>query len=123
MEGFLDQLAKRFTMAKSTSTTLILVLLIICTFPIWIGIAGGVFGLAAGVFGAVVGIIAALFGTLGGILGAIFGAIAKVFSSIFGTIFHWGDWHPHIHLSNPLTIAAIILVIVLIAKSRKQSVK
>ena len=108
-------------MSRSASTTL-LVILMICTFPIWIGIAGGIFGLAAGLFGAAIGIVAGVFGVFGGILGAIFGVIGKVYSSIFGTIFHW-DFHPGFHFSNPIILALIVLAIIIIAKSKKQPVK
>ncbi len=111
-------------MAKSTSgsSTLLIVILLVLTFPIWIGIAGGLFGLAMGLFGAAIGIVAALFGVLGGILGAIFGAIGKVFGWIFGGLFSW-NYFPGIHLPGPVTLLLIVLIIALIIQSRKSPIK
>ncbi len=96
-------------MTRSNSS-LLLVLLIIFTFPIWIGIAGGLFGLIVGVFGACIGIIA-------GVLGAIFGAIGSVFG-----IFDWFSF-PHIHLSGFrfFLVVAIIFAIVMMSRSKKKS--
>jgi len=83
-------------MSRSNST--LLIVLLIFTFPIWIGIFGGLFGLVAGVFGAVIGIIA-----------GIFGAIIGVFSwSLPGFPF------------SCFTIIALIFFVVLISKSRKK---
>lgn len=53
----------------STSTKVLLVLLLILTFPIWIGVV-------AGLFGALVGIIGALFGIIVGFIGAAIGLVA-----------------------------------------------
>ena len=108
-------------MSKSASSTLIVVLLIL-TFPIWIGVAGGLFGLMMGLFGAVIGIVAGFFGILGSVLGAIFGAIAEVFSWVFGGFFGW-DYYPHISFPRPLTWIVIIFGIVLISQSRKKQTK
>ncbi len=89
-------------MTRSNSTLLI-VLLMIFTFPIWIGIFGGLFGLAAGLFGVCIGIIA-------GIFGAIFGSIGYIF-----------DWSfPHFPISGAFVIALIFLI-VLISKSKKKN--
>ncbi len=94
--------------SKSSTSTLLIVLLIVFTFPLWLGIAGGIFGLIAGLFGAVFGIIAAVFG-------AVIGAIG----GIFGWIFDW-DWpFSHFYHWNIFTIIAIAAVIVLISRSRK----
>lgn len=109
------------TMSKSASSVLIVILLIF-TFPIWIGLAGGLFGLMMGLFGAVIGIVAGFFGILGGVLGAIFGAIAEVFSWIFGGLFGW-DYFPHVSFPRPLTLVLIVFVIVLITQSRKKQTK
>ena len=104
-------------MAKSTSTILIVVLFIL-TFPIWIGLAGGIFGLVMGLFGAAVGIIAGIFGAIAGILGAIFGVVAELFSWIFGGIFNFDIYSPHISFPRPFTLLLIILVAVLVMRSR-----
>lgn len=110
-------------MAKSTSaSTVLIVILLVLTFPIWIGIAGGLFGLAMGLFGAAIGIIAALFGVFGGILGAIVGVIGNLFSWIFGGVFG-GQYFPGIQLPSPVTLLLIVLVIALIIQSRKSPIK
>ena len=105
-------------MAKTTGGTILIALIILCTFPIWIGLAGGLFGIIAGLFGAI-------FGIIGGLFGAIFGTIGAIFKGIFSILFGWsgnwgGDWNffPHFHW-NGFTIAAIVLVIFLLARSRK----
>ena len=59
-------------MSKSNSTLLI-VLIVIFTFPLWIAVAGGIFGLIGGLFGALFSIIGALIGAIGSVIGAIFG--------------------------------------------------
>lgn len=65
-----------------TTTTLLIVLIVIFTFPVWIGILGGLFGIVMGLFGAAFGIVGAIFGI-------VFGGIG----SLFGSFFHW-SWHP-----------------------------
>lgn len=94
-------------MTRSNSTLLI-VLLMIFTFPIWIGIFGGLFGLAVGLFGVCIGVIGAMFG-------AIFGVIGFVFS---------GDWFsfPFIHFSGFrfVLIVALVFFIVLLSRSKKR---
>lgn len=67
--------------STSATTTVLIVLLLVFTFPVWIGIAGGLFGMVVGMFGAAVGIIAGVFGAFIGAIGAM-----------FGWIFDW-EWH------------------------------
>ncbi len=93
---------------KSPNSTLLIVLLIVFTFPIWIGIAGGIFGLIAGIFGAVFGIIAGVFGAIFGIIGGLFGWLFD-WHWPFSVFYHW----------NVFIIFFIILVVVLISRSRK----
>ncbi|MBX2944518.1 MAG: hypothetical protein KF725_01695 [Cyclobacteriaceae bacterium] len=110
-------------MSKSASNALVLIILLV-TFPLWIGLAGGLFGLAIGLFGAVIGIIAGFFGILGGILGAMLGAIAEVFNWIFGGVFSWsGHYFPHVYFPRPFTVLLIVLAIVWLTRSRKKEVK
>lgn len=88
------------------NSTFLIVLLMIFTFPIWVGIFGGLFGLAAGLFGMCIGIVA-------GVFGAVFGAIGAVFG-----IFNWS--FPHIHISG-FVIIALIFLIVLMSRSKKKN--
>lgn len=92
---------------RSGTSTLLIVLLIIFTFPIWIGLAGGLFGLVAGLFGAAIGIIA-------GVFGAIIGGIAGAFGGMFG-------WHGSFGC-NAILAVMLVFAIVMLAKStsRKQ---
>jgi hypothetical protein len=91
----------------SSGTTILIILLIVFTFPIWIGIAGGLFGLIAGLFGAAIGIIAAVFGTVFGVFGAVVGGI-------------FGNWWPGSHFGiNVFLAVCLVLAIVGLSKARK----
>jgi len=99
-------------MARQSSTSPVLIpIILIITFPVWISIAGVVFGLAAGLFGLVFGLIAGLFGL-------IIGIIAFPFKLIFGSD-DWG-WHPFhfhgFHSDGWLMVAVIILVVLALRK-------
>jgi hypothetical protein len=98
---------KNFMQSKSSSTLLI-VLAIIFTFPIWIGLAGGLFGLVAGIFGALIGVIAGVFGAIFGAIGGIFGWFFD-WDWPFGGFFHW----------NIFSFLIIVLIVVLITRSRR----
>ena len=95
------------TARSSSSSGLLVLILLIITFPFWIGILGGLFGLIAGAIGAAVGIVA-------GVIGAVFGGIGAVFG-IF-------DWFPHFHLSGFrfFIIVAIIFAVVMMSRSGKK---
>jgi hypothetical protein len=83
-------------------------LLIIFTFPLWIGIAAGLIGVIAGIFGAVFGVIAGIFGAIFGLIGGI-----------FGWMFDW-NWPFHGFFRwNLVSILLIALVVVLISRSKK----
>ncbi len=56
-------------------STLLLALIVLFTFPVWIG-------LIAGGFGLIIGILGAIFGFLFGIIGAVFGVIGSLFEAI-----------------------------------------
>jgi hypothetical protein len=104
-------------MSKSTSTVLIAIAMIL-TFPIWIGLAGGVFGLIGGLFGIVIGVIGAVFGAIAGLIGAVFSGIGWFFDLIFGGIFGWDD-----HFFYPprfLTLLALVLLVVFISRKQNQ---
>ena len=96
--------------------TILLVIIMLFTFPIWIGIAGGLFGLIFGLFGGMIGIIA-------GVLGAIIGMIAWVFKAIFGLFFGWHHWDLHFHPFhfNHCFLAALMVVIIAVMVSKKKN--
>jgi hypothetical protein len=98
------------TKSSGTSTnTILVIILLIVTFPIWIGIAGGILGAVIGIFGAVIG---AVFG--------IFGAMIGVIGRFIGWIFHWNFHTPFVFWNTGLlTIFAIALLLIMLAKSRR----
>lgn len=63
----------------STSTKILIIVLLIFTFPLWIGIV-------AGLFGGLVGLIGGLFGIIVGLIGAAFGLIVGGIVCIGGGI-------------------------------------
>jgi nitrate/nitrite transporter NarK len=102
-------LKKTFMSSKSSNpTTLLIAVIVIFTFPIWIGIAGGIFGLIIGLFGAAIGIVA-------GVFGAVFGAIG----GIFGWFFDW-DWPHHgFYRWNIFTVVCLVVIVLLVTRSRR----
>ena len=92
--------------SKSSTSTVLIVLLLVFTFPIWIGIAGGLFGLIAGIFGAVIGIIAAIFGAIFGVIGGV-----------FGWSFDWPSFTGWFH-APIFVIAAVAIVVLLITRKK-----
>lgn len=97
------------TKTSSSSNSVLVIILLILTFPIWIGIAGGIFGLIAGLFGACIGILAAIFGAIAGAIGSIVG------------IFDWYSF-PHVTISvfKFLVIVAIIFAVVMMSRSKRK---
>ena len=95
------------TTRSSSGSGLLIVILLIITFPFWLGILGGLFGLIAGAIGTVVGII-------GTVIGAVFGGIGAVFG-IF-------DWFPDFHISGFrfFIVVAIIFAVVMMSRSGKR---
>lgn len=57
--------------------TLLIVLIVIFTFPLWIGLGAGLIGMIAGLFAGLVGLII-------GLIGAIIGIFAALFDALFG---------------------------------------
>ena len=96
------------------TSSLLLLIIAIITFPIWIGIIGGFFGLVFGLIGGVIGIVA-------GVFGAIFGIIGSIIGGFFGWDNHWGDWHWHHwgpHPSHAFWVLIIIVALVWALRSR-----
>jgi hypothetical protein len=109
LHSFWYRIFKKFFMnSKSNTSTVLIALLIVLTFPIWIGIAGGIFGLIVGIFGAVIGIIAGVFGAILGAMGSLFGWFFDWHWPFTG-FFHW----------NVFILFFIILIVVMISRSRR----
>lgn len=98
--------------AKSSSsnpTTVLIIILLVLTFPLWLGLAGALFGVIIGIFGAAIGIVA-------GVFGAVFGAIG----GIFGWMFNW-DWpFGGLFQWNIIPILIIIAVVLMISQSKRR---
>lgn len=66
---------------SSSGSTLLIVIILVFTFPLWLALGGALIGVIAGIFGAMIGLVAALFA-------GAFALIALPFKLLFG----WGDW-------------------------------
>ena len=95
-----------FMQSKSSTSTVLIVLLIVFTFPLWLGLAGGLFGLIVGLLGAAFGIIAGVFGAVFGAIGGIFGWF---FDWPFNGFFRW----------NIFSVILIAVIIALVARSKR----
>ncbi|MBX7124298.1 MAG: hypothetical protein K1X47_01280 [Cyclobacteriaceae bacterium] len=91
------------------SGSIFLVIVLIFTFPIWIGIAGGMIGLVAGLLGALIGVAAGLFGAVMGVIGAILHGLFHPFQG-------WGFPFGAILMA----CFVVALIIALSAKARKR---
>jgi hypothetical protein len=105
--------------------TILIVLILIITFPAWIALAAVVFGLVVGIFGGIMGLIGGLFGGIFGLIGGIFGAIMGLIGSIFGAIFGFDSWHtgwdwPHFHFNGYVFFALLILAALVINKRQNR---
>jgi hypothetical protein len=100
--------------ANSTSSALLLILLIF-TFPLW-------FGLGAALFGVIIGLCAAAFGVVVAIFAAAVAIVTLPFKLLFGwSDGGWDDWGWHFHIGphiNGFMIIAIVIVIALVIRSR-----
>lgn len=96
------------------SSSIVLLVIIVFTFPIWIGLAGGLFGL-------VFGLIGGFFGLLGGLIGGFFGMIGAIFGGIFGWGDHWGDVHWHHSHHNGFWIVLAIIAIAIALRKRSSA--
>jgi hypothetical protein len=109
VNDFCEQMRNTYTMSRSS--TVLLALLLLFTFPIW-------FGVGMGLIGGAIGIVA-------GVFGAVFGVIGGIFGAIFHGIFGWGhDWHffPHMH-GNRFAFFAFIIIVALIMSKRNKKAK
>lgn len=92
-------------MTKSTTSALVVVLIVL-TFPVWIGLAGGLFGLLAGLIGLMVGLFAGFIGLIAGLFDWIFDDSFSVWP--FQVVF------------NPFLLFVIAIVVALILRKRGQ---
>lgn len=74
-----DKTVKAEKKKMSTMTKVLIILVIILTFPLWIGVV-------AGLFGALVGLLGGLFGTVIGVGGAAIGLVVGGMACIFAGI-------------------------------------
>jgi MFS family permease len=98
----------------SRTSTVLLILILVITFPVWIALAAVVFGLTVGIFGGLIGLV-------GGIFGAIMGLIGSLFGLIFGSPdLHFGwDW-PDFHFNRYVFFALLIVVALVISKRQRR---
>lgn len=77
-DGYFKKKSKKFKEKVSLDkTTIILIcVILVLTFPLWGGIAGGLLGIIAGIIGAIAGLLT-------GIAGAVIGVLAGVFALTF----------------------------------------
>ena len=94
---------------SSSSSTILLVVILALTFPFWIGICAGLFGLMVGLFGA-------LFGIMAGLFGAIIGLIALPFKLIFD----WGGdgWSHHFHFGGIFIVCLVVVLAAMISRRK-----
>lgn len=100
------------TKTKSSSNTAIIAIILILTFPLWIGILGASFGLVMGVFGAVFGVFAGLFG-------AVFGGIGALIGWLFNGLWGWPGVHVSIWGGKLVVLSIIVLAIILVSRRTK----
>lgn len=97
--------------STSGPTTLLIVLILIITFPFWIAIGG-----------VIIGIIAAIFGVTVGVLGAIFGGLFALIALPFKLLFGWGSWScslPGFHSNGFVWLALLIFAALLISRRKR----
>jgi hypothetical protein len=100
--------------ANSSSSVLLLIILVF-TFPLW-------FGLGAAFFGVIIGLCAAAFGLIAGLFAIAIAIVAFPFKLLFG----WGDggwenWGLNFHIGphvNWFMVVAIIIVISIAIRSQ-----
>ncbi|NBP67694.1 MAG: hypothetical protein EBR30_26745 [Cytophagia bacterium] len=105
-------------MARSSNNSVLLLIILVLTFPLWIGLAGGLIGLVAGLFGLVIGLIAGVFGMLAGLIGGMFGFVGWVFDGLFDF-----DMHPFNFVVSPFLILLFIVAVIMVYRSKQQTVK
>jgi hypothetical protein len=100
-------------MQSRSTTTVLIAIIIVVTFPIWIGLVGGAIGIVAGVFGAMIGVFAGMFGAIFGLIGGFFGWLFD---------WHWGGphfFHFPFFAGKMLIFIAIVVLLVMATKPKK----
>lgn len=98
-----------FMSARTTSSSqVLLIILLVITFPLWFSIGAMVFGILAGVAGALIGVI-------GGLFGMMVGLIALPFKILFG----WGHSGWGFFWSPAFFISLVILLVWMAGRNRK----
>ena len=100
----------------STGSTLLIIIILIFTFPLWLALGGALIGILAGLFGVMIGLVAALFA-------GVVGLIALPYKFLFG----WGDlscsW-PGIfsgfHGNGYVWLAMVVIAALIISRHRKK---
>lgn len=105
-------------MARSSTNSALLIIILLLTFPLWIGLAGGLIGLIAGAFGLVIGLIAGVFGLFAGLIGGMFGFVGWVFDGVFD----W-DMHPFNFVVSPFLLLLFIVAVVMVFRSKQQTAR
>ena len=102
------------TRSNASSSTVVMAIILIITFPIWFAVGGTLFGVMIGVFGA-------LFGAAVGVAAAIFGVIVTLITLPFKIVFGWGHWgwHGFPHFHGGFWLITLIVIAALIARGRK----
>jgi hypothetical protein len=81
-------LSRQRPMAQKSNNNILILVLLILTFPLWIGLAGGLIGIFAGVFGLAIGLLAGVFGIVVSIFAAFFSVFTWPFQEYDG-FFHF----------------------------------
>ncbi len=98
---------------RSHSSNLLLILILVITFPVWLVIGGVLVGVIAGILGV-------LMGVFGALLGGFFALLALPFNFLFGG---WGIHDGGIlHFrDNKLTIIAIVILVALVVRRQRSA--
>lgn len=94
---------------RSTSSTILLILVLVLTAPIWLTVGG----VLIGVFGGIVGVV---FGAFGALVGGFFSLLALPFNLVFGSCDVFDDGF---HLSGKTLFFLCVVLLVVAAMRRK----